>query len=152
MGAGGLGAASVERESVFFQSKAFGFGNRRLALFNLSIVKLFDPAAIEADQMIVVGALIELVDSFAAFKVAAREQARLLKLGEHAIHRCQTDVGALIEQNAVNVFSGHMPLPTSLKNLHDFQARQGGFEAGVFEFFDRGHDAVGNGGQAATMD
>jgi hypothetical protein len=152
MGTGGLGAAGVEREGVFFQSKAFGFGNRRLALFNLSVVKLFDPAAIEADQMIVVSALIELINGFATFKIAAREQACLLKLGEHAIYRCQTDVGALIEQNTVNVFRGHMPLPTGLKNLHDFQARQGGFEASVFEFFDGGHGAVGNGGQAATMD
>ena len=49
MGTGGFGAAGVERESVFFQSKAFGFGNRRLALFNLGVVKLLDPAAIEAN-------------------------------------------------------------------------------------------------------
>ena len=152
MGTGGLGAAGVERESVFFQSKAFGFGNCRLALFNFGVVKLLDPAAIEANQMIVVGALIELVDGLAAFKIAARQQACLLKLGEHAIHRCQANVGALIEQNTVNVFGGHMPLPARLENLHDFQARQGGFEAGVFEFFYGGHDAVGNGGQAATMD
>ena len=152
MRAGGLGAAGVEREGMLFQSKPLRLGNRSLALFDFSVVKLLDPAAIEADQMIVVGALIELVDGFAAFKIAAREQACLLKLGEHAIHRCQTNVGALIEQNAVNVFGGHMPLPTRLKNLHDFQAGQGGFEAGVFEFFDGGHDAVGDDGQAATMD
>jgi hypothetical protein len=33
-------------------------------------------------------------------------------------------------------------LLASLKNLHDFQARQGGFEAGVFEFVDVAHGRV----------
>jgi outer membrane protein assembly factor BamE len=124
---------------MLFQHKTLGFGHCGLPLFNLGVVKLFHTPTIEAHQVIVVCAFIQLINSFAALKVAAREQPGLLKLREHAIHRGQANVGALIEQHAVDIFGRHMPLLSALKNLHDLQAWQGGFEAGAFEFVKRGH-------------
>lgn len=124
---------------MLFQHKAFGLGDRSLALFDFRIVKLFHLAAIEAHQMIVVGAFVELIDGLAALKIAAREQARLLKLREHPIDGGQTNVCAFAQQHAIDVFRCHMALCTRLENLHDFQARQSGFQASVFQFIKRGH-------------
>jgi hypothetical protein len=137
--AGRLGAARIKRERMLFQSKSLGFGHGRLALFNLGIVELLHPAAIEADQMVVMRAFIELINGFAAFKIAARDQASLLKLCEHAINGGQANIRALVEQDAIHVFRRHVALRARLKNLHDFQARQGGLQAGVFQFVKRGH-------------
>ena len=134
MWASRFGAARIQRKRMLFQCEALGFGHGGLALFNLRIVKLFDTPAIEAHQMIVMRALIELIHRFAAFEIAACEQAGLLKLREHAIHRGQANVGALIEQHAIHIFGRHMPLLACLENLHDFQAWQCGFQAGVFQF------------------
>ena len=147
MWASRFGAARIQRKRMLFQCEAFGFRYSVLALFNLGIVKLFDTPAIEAHQMIVMRALIELVYRLAALKIAAREQAGLLKLREHAIHRGQADISALVEQNAIHIFRRHMPQLAGLENLHDFQARQRGFEAGVFEFVKRGHDVRESAGQ-----
>lgn len=119
---------------MLFQRKTFGLGHGRLALFNLGIVKLFYFAAVEAHQMIVMCTFVELIHRFAAFKVAAREQPRLLKLREHAIDRGQANICALNEQHAVHIFCRHVALRTGLKNLHDLQARQSSLQAGVLQF------------------
>jgi outer membrane protein assembly factor BamE len=124
---------------MFFQRKALGLGDRSLSFFNLWIVKLFDFAAIEAHQMIMVRAFVELINGLAAFKIATRKQAGLLELCEHAIHRGQSNVRALIEKHTIHILRCHVALAAALENLHDFQARQSGLEAGVFQFIKRGH-------------
>ena len=52
-----------------------------LALFDFVIRKLSDLAAMRADQMIVVIAIIELKDRLAPVKLTPRQDPRLLKLG-----------------------------------------------------------------------
>ena len=47
------------------------FRHGMLAFFNFGIIELFHTAAIEADQMVMVLAFIELVHCLAALKVAA---------------------------------------------------------------------------------
>jgi outer membrane protein assembly factor BamE len=130
---------------MFFQREAFGLGHSHLALFNLGIVKLFDASAIEAHQMIMMRAFVELIHRLAALEIAACQQASLLKLREHAIDGGQADVCTLIEQHAIDIFRSHVALISCLKNLHDFQAGQSGFEPSVFQFIKRGHGAVGCG-------
>lgn len=124
---------------MLFQRKALGLGHSSLALFDLRIVEFLHLATIEAHQMIVVGAFVELINGLAALKIAAGEQARLLKLREHPIDRGQANVRAFTQQHAIDVFRCHMALRTGLENLHDFQARQSGFQASVFQFIKRGH-------------
>lgn len=124
---------------MLFKHKSLGFSYSRLAFFDFRVVKLFYPTAIEADQVVMVRAFVELIDRFAALKITAREQARLFKLCQHAVHRGQANVGVLAQQNAVHIFSCHVPLRATLKNLHDLQARQCRLEAGVFEFVQSAH-------------
>ena len=102
------------------------FGKRYIVLpfFNLCIVKLFHPTAIQADQMIMVLAFVDLVNRLARFKVAAIQQAGLLKLCQHPVNRGQANVGSVLKKYAKNIFCGHVPLFTDLKNLENFQPRQ----------------------------
>src|SRR5450432_4298150 len=88
-----LGAGRVERERVVLQLEAARHGNVFLALFDLGVVELLDPAAVHADQMVVVLAFVELEHRLAALEVVARQDAGLLELHQHAIHRRQSDVG-----------------------------------------------------------
>lgn len=114
--------------------KAFGERDSLLALFNLSIVELFNFAAIKTHHVVVVLPLIEFVDSFAAFKMVAAQNARLLELGQYPVNSGQANIGVFGQQMAKNIFRGHMALNALLKNLQDFQPWQSDLQAGAFEF------------------
>ena len=93
-----------------------------LALLNLGIVKLLNLAAIQAHQMVVVLAFIELIHRLAGFKIAAVQQAGLLKLCQHAVHGGQPYILAVFQQHPENIFCRHVSLFTRLKDLQNFQA------------------------------
>lgn len=119
--------------------KALCLGDVVLPFFDVCVKKLLYPSAIQAHQMVMVLAVVEFIDRLAAFEVAAVEDAGLFKLGENPIHRGQPHVRPVLKKDPENVFSGHMALRACLKDLQDFQPRQCGFQAGIFEFFDVGH-------------
>ena len=54
VGAIGFGAAGVQAEGVVGYGKAFGLSDRVLAFFDFCVVKLFDQATVQADQVVVV--------------------------------------------------------------------------------------------------
>lgn len=120
-------------------SKALGFGNRMLELLDLCVIELFHDATVQAYQMVMVLALIEFVNRFATFKMAAAQNGGLFKLGQHPVHRGKAHVRSLFQQMAKDVLGGHVPLRSALKYFEDFQPRNGGFEAGVFEFVGIAH-------------
>lgn len=113
--------------------KALGYGGFLLKTLDFGVIKLFDPTAIQTHHVVVVLALIEFVDGFVAFEVVAVQDARLFELGEYAVDRGQPDVGTVEQQLPENIFGRHVALCTALKHLEDFQARHGGFEAGVLQ-------------------
>ena len=121
--------------------EAFGFGHVVLAFFDLGVVELFDLAAVQAHQVVVVLAFVDLIDRLARLKIAAVKQARLYKLGQHAVHSGQADVGAVFEQHAEHVLGRHVALFARLENFQNLQAGQGGFQAGTFQLV----DVVGHG-------
>ena len=67
-------------------------GDEMLALFDFGIIKLFNLAAIEADQVVMVTALVEFKDRLAAFEVIAVQDFGLLKLGQHPVDRRQSHI------------------------------------------------------------
>ena len=77
------------------QGEALFLGDGPLTLLDLAVAEFFDQAAVQADQMIMVAALIELKHRLARFKMAAGQNARLLKLRKHPIDRRQTDIDLL---------------------------------------------------------
>jgi hypothetical protein len=118
---------------VLLQRKAARTGNALLALLDLGIEEFLHAAAVEAHQVVVVLALVELVDGLARFEVVARQQPCLLELREHAIDRGQANVHMLGEQDAIHVFSAQMALFAGLEDLEDLQPRHRGFQTDVLE-------------------
>ena len=89
-------------------------GDILLALLDLGIVKLFDLAALQADQVIVVSPLVEFKDSLAGFKKMSLQQACLLELCQHAVDSGQSDIHILADQVAIDIFRSHVPSLASL--------------------------------------
>jgi len=108
-------------------------GDLVLALLDFLVIKLFDAAAIEANQMVVVGTGVELEDGLAGFKVVAIEQACLLELRQYAVHGSQTDVHILRQQDLVHILRGEVAHLAVLEDFQDFQSRQGRFQAAGFQ-------------------
>ena len=129
----------VQAQGVVHDFKTTRFGHGVLPLFNLGIKKFLYFAAVQAHQMVVVLAFVQLVNRFAALEVVAAQDAGLLKLQQHPVHRGQAHVRTFFQQNAVNVFGRQMAWVSLLENFQYLQARQGGFEAGVFQVVNRIH-------------
>ncbi len=87
-----FGAIGVNRQGMVSNGKTFGFGYRVLAFFNFSVIKLFNLAAVQAHQVVMVLSFVQLIHRLARLKIAAVEQARLLKLREYPVDRGQANV------------------------------------------------------------
>src|SRR2546430_3290414 len=105
-----LDAVRVEVELVVVDREAAVLGDLDLALLDVGVVELLHAPALQAYEVVVVAALVELVDRFAALEVVAHEQPRLLELREHAVDRSEPDVGVLLEELAIHVFRREMAL------------------------------------------
>lgn len=101
-------------------------GDFFLAFLDFCIVKFFHASALQADEMVVMGALIEFKDGFVAVKVMPHQQAGLFELRQHPVYGCQADILTIVLQEFVNFFSRHVALAALLEQIEDFQTRQGG--------------------------
>ena len=113
----GFGAAGVNAQGVVGNFKAALFGDAVLAAFDLVVVKFFHKAASQADQMVVVFALVELVNGFITLEIAAQQNTRLFKLGQYAVNRGQTDVAVFLQQDAKHILSRHMANDATLEDF-----------------------------------
>jgi hypothetical protein len=93
-----LFAVDVKVEGVLAHLEAALLGDLVLALLDLGVVELLDLAALQADQVVVVLALVQFEDRLAGLEVMPLQQARLLELGQHPIDRGQADVHAVGQQ------------------------------------------------------
>ena len=133
----------VQTQGVVGQFEAFGAGNALLALFNVRIKKFLDPAAVQADQMVVVLPFVQFVDRFATFEMAAAEDARLLELCQHAIDRGQSHIHVFHQGLPIDIVRCHVAQRRLLEQFQNFQSWQGGFEARALEFVNRWHTGHG---------
>ena len=108
-------------------------GNAVLALLDFSVDELFNLAALQTNQVVVVITMVEFEYRLVTIKVMAHQQARLLKLRKHAIYRGQPDILAIISQQSIHFFCSHVALVALLEQIEDSQAWQRGLEADVFE-------------------
>src|ERR1035438_10123005 len=93
-----LRADGVQRERMVLQLEAARQGDAALALLDLAVEELLNAAAVEADEVIVVLAFVQLEHGLAGFEVIAREDAGLLELHQDAVDGGQADIGVLGEQ------------------------------------------------------
>src|SRR5258705_13606442 len=90
-----------------------------LALPDLGIEELLDPAALQAYQVVVMAALVELVHRLAGLEVLAREQPRVLELSQHPVDRGQADVESFAQERPVDVLGGKVAHLACLEQLQD---------------------------------
>ena len=119
--------------------ETFGARDIVLALLDFRVKKLLNSAAIQAYQVVMVLAFVEFIHRLATFKLAACEQAGLLKLHQYTVNGGQADVGALIKHQPVDIFCAHMALTAFLEQFQNGDARQSGFQAGIFQIADGLH-------------
>ena len=82
---------------MFSQFEAMLGGDGTLARLDFRIVELLHAAALHAQQVVVVTALVEFVDRFVIVETLADQNAGLLELGQHPVDRGQADVDMLGE-------------------------------------------------------
>ncbi len=76
-----------------------------LAFLDFFIAELLHPATLQADDVIMVIAVIQLKHRLVCFEVMPYQQPGLLKLGEHTIYRGQSYVLAGRQQLPIDIFS-----------------------------------------------
>ena len=84
-------------------------GNPTLTILDLGIAELLHPAAVQADQVIMMGSLVELKDRLTRLKMAARENPGLLELGQDAIHGGQTDIDSFGQERPIDILGREVP-------------------------------------------
>ena len=82
----------VQSQGMIGDGETALFRNFVLAPLDFLIKEFLDPPAIQANQMIVMGAGVEFKYRLAGFKMIAVQQPRLLELGQYAIHCCQSNI------------------------------------------------------------
>jgi hypothetical protein len=97
-------ALAIERKSVVLKFEAMGLGDFALTLFNAWVEKFFYAPAVDADEMIVVTALVEFKDSLTCLKIGAAQNASLLKLCKYPIHGGQTHIKIFKKHLFIDVF------------------------------------------------
>ena len=108
-------------------------GNLVLALFDHVIMKLDDPATVEADQVVVVILMSQLEHGFSPFEVMTGDNTGIIKLVEHPIDGSQTNLLALLQQQLVELFGADVLAFRGLQVFEDLDPWRGDLEPGVFE-------------------
>ena len=82
-------AVTIKVQAVVGQTDAVTRGDFTLARFDRVIAKFNDLATVEADQVIVVLLLGQFEDRFTTFEIMTGDNARVIKLVQHAIDGSQ---------------------------------------------------------------
>src|SRR3546814_1865435 len=105
-----------------------------LAFFDLVIGELHNLAAIRADKMVVVIAIVKLEYRLATVELAAYQNTGLLKLGQHTIHGRQADIDIFGDKGPVDVFGALVANIRTAENIKNLQARESCLQAHALEF------------------
>ena len=106
-----------------------------LAPFDILVAEFLNPSAFEAEDMVVVFALIEFEHRMATLEMVALDQASRLELGQHAVYGRQADLLAGFLQRSKNLFGGQVHAILMLQHVENLHARQRDLQARLLEFF-----------------
>ncbi len=94
-----------------------------LKLLDFLVTELFHMSALQAHDMVVMTAFVELEHGFAALEMMAHQQTSLLKLRQYAIYGCQANIVTRIDHHLIDIFCGQVTLVAFLEQLKDFKTR-----------------------------
>lgn len=110
---------------------SFG-GDPVLPIFDLRVEELFNFPTLNANQVVVVAAFIELENRLAGFEVMTFQESGLLELRENTINRGKADIHVFTDQQAVDVFGGKVAIFRFLKQIQDLEAWKSCLQADAF--------------------
>jgi hypothetical protein len=135
VGAVFLLAMPVHGKGVLLEGKTQGFGDFLLPPLNRSIDKFLYVPTVKANQVVMMRTLIELINRptipFTGLKMAAQQEACLLKLGEHPIHRSQANVFVFFSHGHEDFFSAKVGAWMLMKKIQDLHPGGCGFKANI---------------------
>lgn len=97
-------ADSVKTERVVRQLEIPLLGDLCLKFLNGRVMELFHSSALDADQVVVMVAAVELENGIGPFEVMSYHQSGRFKLSQDAIDGGETDFFSLIDQSFENLF------------------------------------------------
>lgn len=107
-----------------------------LKFLNDWVVEFFDSSALNANQMVVMVAAVELENRIGPFEVMTNDQSCGFELGQDAINRGQSDFLALADQGFENLFGTQvLGGRRTLQDLKYLEAGQRDLEAGIPDIF-----------------
>lgn len=107
--------------------KAVFSRNFFLACLNGRVIKFFQMAALHANNMVMVLAMIQFEHGFPAFEIVPNQNARQLKLGQHAVNRGETHVLTAGKQLLVDIFGAQVMICAVFEQIKHLKARQRDF-------------------------
>jgi len=125
----------IHGKGVFLESKAQGFGDFLLAPLYGGIDKFLYMPTVKANEVVMVRTLVEFINrpaiAFAGLEMTAEQEARLLKLGEHAIHRSQTNFFIFFSHGHEDFFSAKVGAWMLMKKIQNLHSGGRGFKANI---------------------
>ncbi|SCX37785.1 hypothetical protein SAMN05720354_101183 [Nitrosospira sp. Nsp1] len=109
--------------------KASIFGDFDLTPLDFSVVKFFHPAALQANQVVVVSVAGKFEHCLATLEMVTFEQPRLLELGQHPVHSGETDIFPFPDEGSVNILGREMAHRAAFEQTEYSKARQRGLQA-----------------------
>jgi len=91
--------------------------HRSLSLLDTRVHELFDSAAVQTHDVIVMRAVVELEDRHAVLEVMTGNEPGRLKLRQDAVDGGQPDILIAIEERAINVFGRKVPRRAALEDF-----------------------------------
>jgi outer membrane protein assembly factor BamE len=88
---------------------------------------------------------LKLEDRFTGLEMTARQETRLLKLGQNTVDRCQANILPLAQEHTVDILSREVAPIAALENLKDCPPGQGCFEPKILQFVRASHSDTGEG-------
>lgn len=123
-----FGTFHVQVKRMLLNDKTTSLGDLLLTAFDFLVEKLFNVTTVDAYQMVMVLAGLDLEYRLARFEMVAFKQTRLFELGQYAINGGQPDIHVFAEQHAIDIIGTQVAYRGLFEKLENLEAGVGGFE------------------------
>jgi hypothetical protein len=113
--------------------EAQAVGYRPLALLDPLVGELFDSAAVNAHDVIVMCAFVQFEDGGAALEMMSRHQSCRFELRQDPVDGGEADVLVHFQEAPIDILGAHVPCLRIREDLEDLHARHGDLEASPTE-------------------